>query len=215
MQPLSSGNQIVKYAIGVDQPMAAKNPDRQNRRRGSDWHSRSGRAAGQGWLPWPENSCRRQEFPAARLPLRPMPPPRHVHPPVAAQYDAQVQAGSTVVTHNGALVLAEVQPRRCSELEHPPSSCGPRRRSLKPCRCEPRSRSERGSPKDSDQGTGIPKPIPRVENPGRAPASPRRAALRAVGSAWPWHRRGCAISVRLQSAARGTSPTDSLSFPGS
>jgi len=125
------------------------------------------------------------------------------------------RAVRSVVTHNGALVLAEVQPRRCSEPEHPPSSCGPRRRSLKPCRCEPRSRSERSSSKDSNQGAGIPEPIPRVENQGRTPASPHRAALRAVGSALPWHRRGCAIFVRLQSAAQGTSPTDSLSFPGS
>jgi hypothetical protein len=141
----------------------------------------------------------------ARLPLRPMPAPRHVHLPVAAQYDTQVQAKSSVVTHNEALVLAEVQPRKCSEPEHPPSSCGPRRRSLTPCRCEPRSRSERGSSKDSDQGAGIPEPIPRVENRGRAPAWHRRAARLGAGPAWPWHRRGCAIFVRLQSAARGTS----------
>ncbi len=201
MQPVRSGDQIVKNAIGVVQPMAAKNPDRRNRRRGSDWHSRSGRVAGQGWLPWPENSCRRQEFSAARLPLRPMPAPHHTHPPVAAQYDAQVQAGSCVVTHNGALVLADVQPRRCSGPEDPPPSCGPRCHSKKPCRCEPRSRSERGSSKDSDQAAGIPEPIPRVENPGRAPAWHRRAARLGAGPAWPWHRRGSSTPVRPRFAA--------------
>jgi len=71
LQPVSSGDQLVKNAIGVDQKMAAKNRDRRNRRRGSGWHGRSCRVAGQVSLPCPKKTFRRQEFSAARLPPRP------------------------------------------------------------------------------------------------------------------------------------------------
>ncbi len=50
-RPMGRGDTIVTNAIGVVQPMAAKNPDRRNRRRGSGWHGRSGRVVARELLP--------------------------------------------------------------------------------------------------------------------------------------------------------------------
>ncbi|SEG23343.1 hypothetical protein SAMN05421751_11834 [Jhaorihella thermophila] len=57
--------------------------------------------------------------------------------------------------------------------------------------------------------------VRRAADRGRAPASPRRAAPRATGSAWPWRRRACSRPARPRSPARGTSPRGSPSCPGS